>query len=317
MKDQAGCTHHMCSHDTDIRKITKVLAIIAIFMAVELWGHFRTHSLSLLADALHLLVDISGFIVSIVTLKISKRPADGRMTWGYQRIEVLGALLSVALIWVAVGYLMIESFHKYFHPREIDGQVFLGIAVMGFLVNLGCIYVLRFEDYHQAQHEKNLNIRAAHIHVVGDVIQSVGVIVASALIYFYPSFVLADIFCTVFFALLVLVSTYYIVRDAFHILSEAAPPHIDQGAIREFMLSEDAVVKIEDMRIWSVSTGKHVIMVSILTDHLLIREYEAMLQKLQKYLRETHGFYAANIQIDTPKTTLDRTEFTVGGPVLG
>lgn len=316
MKDHATCPHHTCSHDTDIKKITKVLVIIIIFMMVELWGHFKTHSLSLLADALHLLVDISGFIVSIVTLRIAKKPANARMTWGYQRIEVLGALLSVVLIWLAVGYLMVESFHKYLHPQEINGRVFFGIAAMGLLVNLGCVYVLHIDDYHDAQQERNLNIRATYIHVIGDVIQSVGVIVASGIIYFHPSFVLADIFCTVFFAFLVLVSTYYIVRDALCILAEAAPAGVDQNAIRQFVLSEEAVIKITDMRVWSISVNKHAIVLTILADNLLIREYESLLLKIQSYLRETHGFHSASVQIDTPKTTTDKTGFVVGGVAL-
>lgn len=317
MKDHSACTHaHTCSNDTDIRKIVKVLMIIVIFMLVELWGHFRTRSLSLLADALHLLVDISGFIVSIVTLCIAKRNETARMTWGYQRVEVLGALLSVALIWTAVGYLMVESFHKYIHPQEIDGLIFFLIAAIGLVVNLICVYVLHIGEYHHAIKEKNLNIRATYVHVIGDVVQSIGVIVASGIIYFYPTFVIADVLCTIFFAFLVLASTICIVKDALYILAEGAPAGIDQDAIRQFILKEDAVIKICELRLWSISINKHAIMLKILTDHLLIREYEELLTKISTYLKSEMQIEVVTIQIDTPQTNKDSAGFTVGGVAL-
>lgn len=316
MKDHACCSHSACSNDTDIRKISKVLAIIVVFMAVELWGHFRSRSLSLLADALHLLVDISGLIVSIATLHIAKRGTSPRMTWGYQRVEILGAMLSVILIWAAVGYLMVESFHKYLHPREIDGKVFVGISIIGLFVNLGCIYVLHSGDYHHDVKNRNLNIRATYVHVVGDVIQSVGVILASSIIYLYPSLVIADVLCTIFFAFLVLASTYYIVRDAVYILAEGAPASVDQDLIRELVLREDAVIRITELRVWSVSVNRHAASLKILCDHILIREYEELLLRVHAHLRDTLGLESVTIQIDTPITNRDQSGLVVGGVAL-
>lgn len=309
---------HSCVNDVDIAKITKLLVIITIFMILELWGHFKTRSLSLLADALHLLVDISGFIVSIVTLRMAKKGASRKMTWGYQRVEVLGAMGSIVLIWAAVIYLIIESVHKYIHPAEIDGKVFLAIALIGLIVNLGCIFILHRHPHHSHQStEQNLNIRATYIHVVGDVIQSVGIIIASVTIYFFPSLVIADLLCTVFFAVLVLFSTGYVVRDGIRILSEGAPPHISQQKISEYILKEEAVIKITDMKVWSIGVNRHAIALKILADHLLIREYEALLVKIQKYLEDEHfDRDCITIQIDTPKTNRDRRGLVIGGMAL-
>lgn len=319
MKETTCTSNHTCINSADIRKIIKVLIIIVMFMLIELWGHFRTKSLSLLADALHLLVDISGFLVSIATLYIAKRKASYKMTWGYQRIEVLGALLSVILIWVAVCYLMIESFHKYMHPAEIDGRMFLGIAIIGLFVNLGCIYVLHTQSSHGHTHshqKQNLNIRAAYVHVIGDAIQSVGVIIASTLIYFYPSFVIADVMCTVFFAFLVLISTYYIIVDALIILAEGAPKNINRGEISEFILKEDAVIKITDMRIWSIGVNKHAIVLKILVDNLLIKEYEDLLLKIRGFLETIVDTDMVTVQIDTSRTSNDKTGLVIGGMAL-
>lgn len=273
-------------------------------MIIELWGHYKTHSLSLLADALHLLVDISGFLVSIFTLRIARWPETRRMTFGYQRVEILGALFSVMLIWAAVAYLVVESFHKYIHPSEIDSFTFLSIAVIGLAVNIGCIIVLHYDQYKHQVKTRNLNIRATYVHVVGDIIQSIGVIAASLLIYLYPKLVIADIICTLFFAMLVILSTLYILKDAFNILAEGAPQNISQDEIRNYVLSYEEIIRIEELRIWSISVNRHAIILRVLTDYIMIDEYEKIVNEIKAYLSEKN-IEVITIQLDTPNMVED------------
>lgn len=305
------CAHHTCSHDEDIRKISIVFAIICVFFTIELWGHFRTKSLSLLADALHLLVDISGFIVSITTLRLSKRLPDYQMNFGYQRMEILGALFSVFLIWSAVVYLIAESIHKYLHPREIDGKVFLEIAVAGLVVNLVCMFVLHHKSHSHEHGRSNLNMRATYVHVIGDIIQSIGVIIASIVIFYFPRLVVADIVCTLFFAVLVFISTFSVVNDAVEILSERAPCHINQDEIKQHILSMKDILKVTDMKLWSISTNVYSISVKILADHILIRDYENILRAVREYLSKEHQIHFISIQIDTPLTNQSILGFEV------
>lgn len=303
----------MCSHDQDIRKISIVFIIISIFFVVELWGHVRTKSLSLLADALHLLVDISGFIVSIVTLRLSKKECDQKMHFGYQRIEILGALFSVFLIWAAVTYLIMEAVHKYLHPKEIDGKIFFEIAIAGLIVNLVCMIVLHMKNHKHENERSNLNMRATYIHVIGDIIQSIGVIIASAIIFYFPQFVIADIICTVFFAVLVFFSTFSVVRDAVEILSEKAPEDVDQDEIKQKILSLNGVLKVIDLKIWSISINVYSISVKILVDHILIKEYESILKSIKSQLNGIKNVKHVNVQVDTPCTEHKAMVFEVGG----
>lgn len=282
-------------------------------MLIELWGHWKANGLSLLADALHLLVDIAGFLISIITLRMSKKPETSSMTFGYHRIEIIGALASVFFIWAAVGYLVTESIHKYVHPQEIDGLTFFGIAVIGLFVNIGCVFVLHSGDYHHSTPGKNLNIRATYIHVIGDIIQSIGVIIASFLIYLRPSMIIADVFCTLFFAVLVLISTIPVVRDGVHILSEGAPKEIDQEKIKSFILLDSSVIKITDLKVWSISVNKYAASIKILTDHILIKEYENLLIKITKFCREEMKIEHVNIEINTPQTSTEKSGFKVEG----
>lgn len=322
LKAQPSSSHKDINRD--IKKISTIFVFIAVFMTIELWGHIKTRSLSLLADAIHLLVDISGFIVSIITLRLSKRKPDTKMTFGYGRAEIIGALFSVFFIWAAVLYLMAESIHKYLHPKEIDGKTFLIIAIAGLFVNIVCIIVLHFDGGHCHHHgainggcahlsdnnessckrseKKNLNMRATYIHVIGDIIQSVGVLIASIIIYIFPSAVITDVLCTVFFAGLVLYSTYFVVGDAIRILSEGTPKGVEVDEIKEKILKMPKVIKITDIKTWSISVNKMSIAIKILMDGHNLQEYEVSLKAIKDYLRNEKEFEFVNIQVDTPLT---------------
>lgn len=313
---QTAHAHQFCSYDRDIRKISFVFIFISIFMMIELWGHFKTRSLSLLADALHLLVDISGFIVSIVTLKLSKRAPNNQMTFGYERTEVIGALFSIFFIWTAIIYLMAESVHKYLHPKEIDGKTFLTIAVVGLVVNVLCMLILHFQHgvHGGCAHgspQQTLNMRATYIHVVGDIIQSFGVVVASAIIFFFPKAVIADVLCTLFFACLVFVSTYYIVKDAIRILSEGTPKGVQVDEIKRKVLSISKTIKVTDIKVWNISVNKRSLTIKVLIEDGNIKAYESTLLVLKAYLSKEMKFDFVNIQIDTPLTNQEDLTFRV------
>lgn len=311
-----ACTHLTCSNDADIAKIVKVSILISFFMLLELWGHYKTNSLSLLADSLHLLVDIMGFMVSLVALYWAKKRSNNKMSFGYHRIEIIGSLFSVALIWVAVGYLMIESVHKYLHPKEIDGGMFFAIAVIGFFVNLIAIYLLHYDEYNHKLKHKNLNIRAAYVHIIGDLIQSVGVIIAGCITYFYPSKTIFDILCTVSFSILVLCSSLSVIRDAIHILAEGTPKDVNLDDVKNDILDIENIYKILEMYSWSLSTNRKAVMIKVLAEDLLINDYENLLLRMNKILEEKYLFDVINIQIDTPSTYYGNSGFVVDGSVV-
>lgn len=304
---------HFCSHDQDIKKITTVFFFICVFLALELWGHFKTKSLSLLADALHLAVDISGFIISIFTLHLSKRAPDSKMSFGYERAEILGALFSVFFIWAAIVYLVMESVHKYLNPNEIDGKTFLVIAAVGLMVNLVCMFILHHNHHTHTGEKQNLNMRATYIHVIGDIIQSVGVLIASAIIFFFPKALVVDILCTLFFAVLVMFSTIRIVIDAVNILTEGVPKGINLEEIKNKILTFDNVVKVSDIKVWSISVNRTSAMVNVLTNHIEINEYNQLLTVIRNYLSKDIGISLVNVQIDTPVTNQRGTGLEIEG----
>ncbi|ORD97003.1 ZNT8 [Hepatospora eriocheir] len=305
--------------ENDVNRIRLVTCVVGLFMVLELWGHFKTKSLSLLADAFHLIIDFSSFLISLVTLKIASKNSNDKYTFGYQRVEIIGAICSILLIWVAVIYLIIESIHNYLHPSEINGKLFLGIAVIGLFVNIFCLIILNggikfFTDrtavertacnhYHfnSSYCGANLNIKAAYIHVIGDILQSCGIIIASLIIYFNPHLVLADIICTFIFALIVFGSTISVLKEAINILVEGAPKNINLDEIRNFIMSQNKVIKVLSFNCWSLGLEKNCIILNILTDHIKMPEYETILKEVKEKINSMGSFEILNIQITTPK----------------
>lgn len=293
-------TCNLTNTDHDIRTLLKVVILVFSFMLLEIWGHFHSNSLSLLADSVHLFVDFFGFCISLMALKLTKKRPTSAMSFGYSRIEILGALFSVALIYLATFYLIFESYKRIMTPRKIDSEVFLVISIVGFLANLICLYLLHKPHEKQGQH-RNLNIRAAYIHVIGDLIQSLAVIVASLVMYINPKLVIVDIICTLVFAFLILSSTFYILKDAFNILMERCPKDVKLSQIKSELSVITNFVDVTKLHCWNISPNVRAIAVMIKISE--IWKYESGMIKAKDILHNKFNFEYVFIQFDTEKTS--------------
>ncbi|KAF7683005.1 putative zinc transporter protein [Astathelohania contejeani] len=301
-----------CAIEKDIKKIKILLITVAIFMMLEIWGHWNSNSLSLLADSIHLFVDVMGFTVSLFALKWTQKSSNRRMTFGYHRIEVLGALFSILLIWAATGYLLKESYNKYLNPKLIDGKVFLFISICGFFVNIFCLIFLH-SGCKGHVNSMNLNIKAAYIHVIGDIVQSFGVILASIITLLKPEWIWADIACTLIFSCLIISSTIFVIKEAIEILIEQAPMDVDQVALIQDLHKIPGVMKITNLNIWSISATKKAACLHIICLYIFTNEYENILIQCKKLMKETYNLDFVTIQIETMNTQRNSREFFVDG----
>lgn len=230
---------------SNIKSLSIVCSICLIFMCIEIVGGLISGSLAILSDAAHLLADIAGFIISLIAMMYSKRPATKTHSYGFHRAEVVGAICSVALIWALTGVLIVEAIDRIRHPKEINGKLMFFMASIGLVVNLLMALTLhKTNDSHHHLHphhtsnnssgfgdishgtlslqhvHSNLNIRSALIHIIGDLIQSIGVIIAAAIIWINPQYLLADPICTFVFSLIVISTTFKLLLEAIHVLME-------------------------------------------------------------------------------------------------
>jgi zinc transporter 2 len=307
-----------------IKKLLKVSIFCIVFMTIEFIGGWIARSLAIMTDAAHLLSDLSGFVISMFSLYIALRPANVKLTYGYHRAEVIGALSSILIIWCLTIWLIIEAVHRFYNPEHIDGLVMMCIASCGLLFNLIMSKILISEDLPNAfeHHEENGKnkidteegtelkfsgppsideaenpiLRAAFIHILGDIIQSAGVLVASLIIYFYqddnPEIVIVDPICTFVFAIIVLSTSIPVSRDCINVLMEASPEHIDTYSLMKELSKINGVVNIHDIHIWCISVGKPSISLHMLSD-VPQKSLEEATKLCKKY-----GIYHATIQVE-------------------
>lgn len=256
--------HRKFSLDVDTKARRKLLiasVLCVIFMIGEVLGGYLSNSLAIASDAAHLLTDFASFMISLFSLYMANRPCSRKMLFGWYRAEVIGAITSVLMIWAVTGVLVFMAVQRIINQTyEIDSDIMLVTSGIGVLVNLIMGLTLHQHGHTlSGNHDhlaENINVRAAFIHVVGDFIQSFGVFVAAIVIYFKREWVIIDPICTFLFSVLVLFTTFAIMKDALMVLMEALPKGIDFEDVMKILLKIDGVKRVHNLRIWALSLDK-------------------------------------------------------------
>ncbi len=259
-----------------MRRLAVVFGLTFGFMIVEAIGGWIAGSLALLADAGHMLTDVGALGLTLLTAWIAQRPADGRKTYGYLRWEILAALVNGALLFGLAGWVVIEAISRVRQPHEIRGGIFLVVAVAGLIVNGIGLWLLH------GRHAGHLNTRGAYLHILSDLLGSVGAVVA-ALVILATGWTLIDPLISVALSLLILLGAWRLIRDSTDILLEAVPAHITMGEVEARMQAVPGVVAVHDLHVWTVTNG----MVAM-SGHAVVPDLAAhpgVLQSMQGSLR--------------------------------
>ncbi|CAH0592766.1 unnamed protein product [Chrysodeixis includens] len=313
------------------RKLIIASILCVVFMIGEIVGGYLSNSLAIATDAAHLLTDFASFMISLFSLWVASRPATRRMSFGWYRAEVIGALTSVLLIWVVTGILVYMAVQRVIYKQfEIDATVMLITSAVGVAVNLVMGLTLHQHGHshggashahsHGAanpplnnkersdsdvesstshsheHHAENINVRAAFIHVLGDFLQSFGVLIAAIVIYFKPSWNLVDPICTFLFSVLVLITTFNIIKDTLLVLMEGSPRGIDFQDVANTFLSLPGVVRVHNLRMWALSLDK-----TALSAHLAIRtgvSPQKVLEEATRLVHDKYNFFEMTLQIE-------------------
>ncbi|XP_050989097.1 zinc transporter 2 [Labeo rohita] len=284
------------------RKLLITCAVCLIFMIGEVIGGYAAHSLAIMTDAAHLLTDFGSVSISLFSLWISSRPPSKRLTFGWHRSEVLGALLSVLSIWTVTVVLVLFAVQRLItDDYEIHSDVMMITAGCAVALNICLAFLLHQSPVHHShshghtEEHRNPSVRAAFIHVLGDLLQSLGVLVAATIIYFRPEWKMADPICTFLFSLFVLGTTFTILKDIFKILMEGVPRGVDFDSVKDILLSVSGVKSTHSLHMWSLTTSE-----TQLSMHAVIDEQsnpQTVLMDMTKLLQTEYGF--SNITIQT------------------
>src|SRR5947207_788592 len=224
------------------------LFITSAFLVAEFLGAIYTNSLALLADAGHMLTDVAALSLSFFAIRFSSRRATPRMTYGFYRVEILAALLNGVFLVLVALYIFYEAYHRFLDPAQVKADWMLIVAIIGLLANLASAWVLF------GKHHESLNVRGAFFHVITDAIGSVGAIVASVAIII-SGYQMADPLISIVVAILILWSSWILIRDAVDILLEGTPAHINIVTLREQLGCVDGVGSVHDLHVWTLTSG--------------------------------------------------------------
>lgn len=225
-----------------------VLILTSALMVAEVVGGLLSGSLALLADAGHMLTDAGSIALSLFAMRMARRPANAEKTYGYVRLEILAALVNGATLLVIAGFIVVEAWERVRDPVEIQAGLMLGVATAGLAVNITGALLL-----HAHAHE-SLNVRGAYLHVLGDMLGSVGAITAG-LVILLTGWTLADPIVSVVIALLILFSAWRLVREAADVLLEAAPRHIDVEEVVRELRDVEGLDHVHDVHVWTLTSG--------------------------------------------------------------
>jgi cobalt-zinc-cadmium efflux system protein len=257
-------------------------------MVAEAVGGVLSGSLALLADAGHMLTDAGSLALSLFAMRVARRPANAEKTYGYVRLEILAALVNGAALLVIAGFIVVEAWHRLQDPVEVRGGVMLGIAVVGLGVNIVGALLL-----HGHTHD-NLNVRGAYLHVLGDLLGSIGAM-AAGIVILTTGWTPADPIISVVIAVLILFSAWRLVREAADVLLEAAPPHIDVEDVVRDLRDVEGLEEIHDVHVWTLTSG-----FVALSAHGVIddpRLHTRILEEVRQRMR-AHGIEHVTFQIE-------------------
>jgi cobalt-zinc-cadmium efflux system protein len=266
-----------------------VFGLTAGFMVVEAIGGWISGSLALLADAGHMLTDVGALGLTLFTAWIARRPASSTKTYGYLRWEILAALINGATLFGLAAWVVVEAIGRIGNPQPIQGGLFFAIALTGLAVNLISVYVLH------GTHKDHLNTRGAYLHILSDLLGSVGAVIA-AVIVIRTGWTLADPIISVALSLLILVGAWRLVRESTDVLLEAVPAHVSMDEVAERMRAIPGVTAVHDLHVWTVASG----MVAM-SGHAMVPDLEAhpdVLAEIRKAVAQL-GISHVTIQLES------------------
>ena len=284
----------MHSHEPDNtsgqsqRRMLATLGVTGTIMLAELVGGFMSESLSLLADAGHMLTDLLALGVAYAALRLGALPADNKRTYGYRRLEVLAALLNGLALVVVSGSIVWEAAARWLHPVPVHVPTMLAVASVGLVANLVGLWLLG--------HGHSLNMRAAFLHILGDTLSSVGVIVGGGIIWL-TGWTRIDALLSVGIAVIIIVTSFNLLREVIDVLLEAVPKGIRIEDVQRTIHAVTGVQAVHDLHIWSITAG-----MPALSAHVVLRDpntdAHAVLCAIQTELRTHHAISHATLQIE-------------------
>jgi cobalt-zinc-cadmium efflux system protein len=279
------------SHGAEQKNLEIAIAATSLIMAVEVIGGIWYNSLALLSDAWHMLTDLLSMLLCFLAGRMVLRPPTAEKTFGYYRVEVLAALANgITLVLVAL-YIFYEAFQRILFPRTVEVLGMLTIAIIGLVANLVSMTFLSRSIF-------NINIKSAFLHVMGDALSSIGVVIAAIIMYFTKWYIV-DPIISIIIGTIIMFGTSKMLREVIHILMEGTPSRIKLQEVVKTLKSVPNVVDVHDAHVWSVTSYVHYLSAHVIVTRNGYEDTGKVLNELKNKIKEKHGIRHTTIQLET------------------
>jgi cobalt-zinc-cadmium efflux system protein len=272
------------------RSLRIALGLTFAFLLVEFAGGLVTQSLALISDAAHMLTDVAALAIALMAIRVGKRSADERRTFGYARFEILAAALNALLLFGAAVFIVYEAYRRLQQPPDLQPLGMLAIAVIGLLVNIAAMKVLA------AGRDESLNVKGAYLEVWSDMLGSLGVILGAVIIQL-TGLEWVDSVVAILIGVWVLPRTWSLLKSTINILLEGVPEGMDLAAIRGTFLTVPGVLSIHDLHVWALTSGKVSLTAHVVTDARVDAERE-ILPRIRERLAHDFGITHITVQCE-------------------
>ncbi len=267
------------------------IILTAVMMVAETVGGIVSNSLALLGDAGHMFTDIFSLSLSLFAIRMARRPSTSTKTYGYHRMEIMAALANGILLIIISLVIFYEAYRRFVSPPEIKGSIMLVIATIGLLANIVGVLLIR------GSYSESLNMRSAFLHIVGDTLSSIGVIVGGLLIML-KHWYFVDPIISVLIGCIILMGATGLVFESSGILMEYVPRDIKLEEVTKTMLAVSGVIDVHDLHVWTITSGFHSMSSHVMIDDCKISESSGIIRELERMLREKHRIGHTTIQLE-------------------
>lgn len=284
-------THFKDLTQQTVRRLALSLIITLVFVFIEIAAGIFSNSLALLTDAAHNFTDVLALALSWWALRLTSQPATQEKTYGYHRAGILAALAnSTTLVVIALG-IFYEAYHRFTNPPEVQADVLIGVGVLAVIINVVTALLVR----RGAEHD--LNIRSAFLHLMGDVLSTVGAVIAGVIIRF-TDWNWLDPLVSVLIGILILWSAWTIVRESLDILMESTPTDINVDAMIQDIISVDGVHGVHDLHVWSITQSLRTLSAHLVTDNMDISKGASIQTRVNEVLFHRYNVNHATLQLE-------------------
>ncbi|HCY8289757.1 TPA: CDF family zinc efflux transporter CzrB [Staphylococcus aureus] len=295
---------HMHSHVTTNNKKVLFISflIIGLYMFIEIIGGLLANSLALLSDGIHMFSDTFSLGVALVAFIYAEKNATTTKTFGYKRFEVLAALFNGVTLFVISILIVFEAIKRFFVPSEVQSKEMLIISIIGLIVNI----VVAFFMFKGGDTSHNLNMRGAFLHVIGDLLGSVGAITAAILIWAF-GWTIADPIASILVSVIILKSAWGITKSSINILMEGTPSDVDIDEVITTIKKDSGIQSVHDCHVWTISNDMNALSCHVVVDHTLtMKECELLLENIEHDLLHLN-IHHMTIQLETPNHKHDES----------